>query len=80
MACSFIILALCGIHLNIGLAIHPSHYDDPEIHGLKSPLGVVELTLDVTDRVSLFATHVSSTLVDEYGFGLNMVGIKLKVF
>jgi len=78
--CNLAIAVLCSLHLNVGIAIHPSYYDDPEIHGLKSPLGVVELTLDVTDRISLFATHVSSTLVDEYGFGLNMVGIKLKVF
>lgn len=79
--CNLAITILCAIHLNIGIALHDTKMDWPEINGLPNPLGEVRLTVDTPDpRFSFFYEHVSSIPREEAGLGLNMVGMTLRIF
>lgn len=74
----FMFLVLSGCSISVGLGVHPRNSDAPEFNS-PNPIGIVEGTTQITDRIDGFCTHMSSIPQYESGYGLNMCGIKMSI-
>jgi len=68
---------ITGCNSYIGLAIHPS-IDSPE-YSATNPLGIVQVTEQITDDAQVFYQHISSIPETEEGYGLNMIGVMMRI-
>jgi len=65
--------------LYLGLALHSTNLDDPEITNFDNPLGTVEIQAKTSERTHLYLRHESSLITREEGYGYNTFGIQFKV-
>lgn len=75
---AFFMPAYAGGYLDLELAVHDAGLDQPEIQGLRNPLGIVEAGYE-RGPLAVYVRHMSSIPTDERGYGLNTVGIRLRV-
>jgi len=74
----FIIALLSGCSVSVGIGVHPRNSDAPEFNS-PNPIGIVEGTAPMTDRIDGFCLHVSSIPQHEDGYGLNLCGVKYRL-
>ncbi len=65
--------------LYLGLALHTTNLDDPEIKNFDNPLGTVEIQARTSNRTHLYIRHESSIVNNEDGYGYNTIGIQLRI-
>lgn len=70
-----------GPYVTLGIALHNTRLDCPEVCGLGEPLGKAEVgyryRVSETVEMAAFFEHVSGLSVFERGYGLNMVGAEV---
>lgn len=67
------------LSLWIGMAIHTTKLDEPEIDRLDNPMGIVQLDMHLNQRTKLFCKHESSIPTSEDGYGFNECGAMLRL-
>jgi len=66
-----------GFYLDAGMSVHSDGWDKPEVI-MTNPLGSIELGYEFA-RIKFYAEHTSSLPDWEYGYGLNRVGVKVRL-
>ena len=72
-----------GLYLEGGLSVHLTKYDTPEVD-LDNPIANIGMgyTYKYKENINIdtYFQHSSSLLTTEKGYGLNQVGIKLRIY
>ena len=75
------ILSIFGcskLYVDGALLMHTESADAPEVT-LQNPLAELEIGVE-SDRTSIFLRHTSGIFATEYGYGMNSVGIKHRLW
>lgn len=63
----------------LGIALHTTRLDDPEISDLDNPIGIAQIDLNFSERAKAFCKHETSIRNNEVGFGLNECGLMYRI-
>jgi hypothetical protein len=63
--------------VEVGVAVHQNSWDRPEFV-IQNPIGTYEAGIK-KGKITYYYQHISSIPVYEEGYGLNMIGIKIKI-
>lgn len=72
------LMLIQGCSVSMGIGLHAEKNDKPEFNG-DNPMGIIEGTMPLTEKIEGFCFHVSSFPNHEIGDGLNMCGVKLRI-
>ena len=71
-------LGCSKLYVDGALLMHTESADAPEVT-LQNPLAELEIGVE-SDRTSIFLRHTSGIFATEYGYGMNSVGIKHRLW